>query len=345
MKTPKWNWLLMLVLAVSLGCSQSDEPATESVAEATEEESELEKAIDQLAESLAATEASQEKVIMIGDFLTQYPESEYTGEVLRAAIEPLVDDLQRPEEAYELFHEVMVQLTDPETRFEAQKQLAILHSKTGRVGELHAVAEAMIAEHEFQYTDYLDLMEVAVESGAWNLAIQQADASLALANPEAFKAQYDDISDENAEKWGRRREAYSAAHKGWAQQNLGQQEDALATFAANADKTTFSLLGVDDTPLHINWGRSLMLQGEPELAMEKLEVEALYGPDEAKKFFAEAWVAFHGSNEGLEEHLWSLRERNAKPLPQFSLTNYDGQLVDTDSFADHVILVVSWSPT
>ena len=323
-----------MVLAVSFGCGQAEE-----------EGAELEVAIDELAESLAATEDPEEKVALIRGYLTQFPESEYTGEVLRAAIEPLVEELERPNEAYDLFDEVMTQITDPETKLDTQKQLAILHSKTGQVDELHALAEAMVVEHEFKYTDYLDLMETAVEAEAWELAIQQADASLALATPEAFKAQYEDMSDEDAEKWGRRREAFSAAHKGWAQENLGQHEAALATFSDNAGKTTFSFLGVDDTPLHLNWGKSLNRQGEPEEAMEILAVEALYGSEEAKDAFVEAWIAAHGSEKGLEEHFWSLRQNNAKPLPQFALANYEGETIDTAEFAGNVILVAAWHPT
>jgi len=345
MKTPQWTGLLILVLVVSFGCSQTEEPTAESVAESTDESSALEVAIDELSENLSVTEDPEKKAVLIREYLSQFPESEYTGEVLRAAIEPLVDELHRPEEAYDLFNEVMVQLTDPEIKLDAQKQLAVLHSKTGRLDELDALATAMEAEHDFQYTDYLDLMDTAVEAEAWELAIQQADASLALATPEAFRAQYDDISDEDVQRWGRRREAFSAAHKGWAQENLGQHEAALSTFADNADKTTYSFLGADDTPLRQNWGKSLIRQGEPERAMDVLEVEALYGSHEAKDAYKEAWVAAHGSEEGLEENLWSLRQEKSKALPQFALANYDGETIDTANFSGNVMLVVSWAPT
>lgn len=336
MKTPHWNWLLVFVLALTLGCSQAQEPAGES---------EVEVAVDTLFEAWNETEDPEEQVALAREFLDRYPGNEYTGDALGAVIGPLLDDLDREDEAYALFESAMAAVTDPETKLDAQKQLAVLHSKAGRLDELDALVSALDREHEFKYTDYLDLMETAVEAEAWNLAIQQADASLALANPEAFKAQYDDISDEDAQLWGRRREAYSAAHKGWAQENLGEHDAALATFADNADKTTFTFLGADDTPLRLNWGKSLVRQGQPEQAMDILEVEALYGEHEALAAYTEAWIATRGSEEGLEGHLWSLRQEHAKPLPQFALTNYEGQLIDTDDFSDHVILVVSWSPT
>lgn len=344
MKTPHWSWLLILVLAVSFGCSSPEEPITESAALVEEPESEVDTAIDALDEAWDATDDPEEQVALARDFLERFPESAYTGYVLGAAIEPLVDELNRQDEAYALFAQTLAQITDPETKLEAQKQLAVLHSRTAHLDDLSTLATSMAEEHEFKYTDYLDLMETAVEAKAWELAIQQADASLALATPAAFKAQYEDMSDEEAQKWGRRREAYSAAHKGWAQENLGQHEAALATFADNADKTTYSLLGADDTSLHLNWGKSLTRQGEPQKALEILAVEAVYGSVEAKDAYGEAWVALHGSEEGLEENLWSLRQENAQALPQFALADYDGKTIDTADFSGDVMLVVSWSP-
>ena len=79
--------------------------------------------------------------------------------------------------------------------------------------------------------------------------------------------------------------------------------------------------------------------------MHVLEVEALYGSHESKDAYKEAWVAAHGSEEGLEETLWSLRQEKSKALPQFALANYDGATIDTADFSGNVMLVVSWAPT
>ena len=343
-----WTWLLIPILAGTYACGQSAEPQPDSATEQAageEQKSAVEIAYEAADEAYEATEDPEEQVAIATAFLEKFPDSDRTDNALRAAVDPLIEELDQPEEAYRLLDLYLPQITDPEVKLEAQKLLAILHAKTGNLDELDTLADAMVEEHEFKYTDYLDLMDTGAEAEAWELVIQQADASLALANPEAFQAQYDDISEEDAQKWGRRREAYSAAHKGWAQENLGQHEAALVTFADNADKTTYSFLSVDDTPLHINWGKSLIRQGKPEEAMEILETEALYGPDEAKESYLEAWIAAQGTEEGLEEHLWSLRQENSSPLPRFALANYDGETVDTADFKGDVILVAAWFPT
>jgi hypothetical protein len=78
--------------------------------------------------------------------------------------------------------------------------------------------------------------------------------------------------------------------------------------------------------------------------MEKLQVEAIYGTDEARELYRECWVTFHGSEDGLEEHLWELRQQRARRLPEFSLPDYQGESVNTAQFAGKVLIVAAWNP-
>lgn len=343
-----WTWLPIVALLVSVACGQSQDQEAASVVTQSDQEEALsaaEQAYDEASDAYDATEDPEERVAIAKHFLSRYPDSEWTANALDAAMYPLIEDLERPEEAYDLFNQYLQGIGDSEEKLQAQKALAILHSKTGNLAELDALVSTMVEEHEFQFTDYLDLMGTAVEAEAWELASRQADASLTLANPEAFKAQWPDISEEDAESWGRRRQAYVAAYKGWALENLGQHEEAMTAFADNAEKTTFTFLGVDDTPLHLYWGQSLLRQGLPEEAMDKLQLEAMFGSAEAMNTYREAWLAAHGSEEGLEDHLWTLRQEHSQPMPQFALANYDDETIDTTELAGKVILISAWSPT
>jgi hypothetical protein len=343
-----WNGLLGTLLLLPLGCSEKQQPAENIPIEAAAETGEL-SAVDQAAEETSeaweATEDPAVKVSLARDFLERYPDSEHTGDFLSDAVYYLLEELDRPEEAYEIVEGTLARIEDPDIRLDAQMQLAVLHSKTGRLEELSTLAETMAQEHDFQFTDHLRLMELASEASAWNLVLEQVQAGLTFATPEAFKAQWPDIDAEDAARWGRRRIAYCLAYKGWAQQNLGQPRTALATFSAGADDTTYSMLGVDDTPLHLYWGKALLAQGEPTAAMDKLSVEALFGSQEAREVFAEAWIAAHGSDAGLEEQLWSLRQEHSRALPQFALPNYDGETVSSTQFIGDVLLIAAWNPT
>ena len=339
-----WIWALILVLVVGSGCSKTADQVTDAATE--DQRSELEIAYDEAADAYRNTEDPEKKVAIAKEFLARFPDSDKTDNMLARALYPLVEDLDRPEEAYALFDEIMPRISDPDDKLDGQIQLAVLYSKTGHSEELGELVRSMVEEHEFDYSTYYDVIDSAIEAEAWELAIEQAEASLQLATAEAYKVQYgDEISDEDAVKFGARRLAYSNAFKGWALQNLGRHEEALEVFGANVDNTTYSLIGTDDTPLHQYWGQSLVLQGKPEEALEVLEIETLYGSDESKQAYKEAWIAASGSEEGLEEHLWNLRQEHATPLPQFALANYDGETVDTADFAGDVMLVAAWFPT
>jgi len=348
MKKQNWTWLLCFALLSTLGCGTSEPPPGDSptVADAaTEELSEVDRAAEETWATWEETEDPEVKVGLARDFLERYPDSDHTGDFLGSAVYHFTESLDRPDEAYEMVETTLSKVEDPDARLETQMQLAVLHSKTGRLDELSALADTMAEEHSFQFTDHLRLMELATEAGAWNLVIEQAEDGMEFASLEAFKAQWPDYSDEYAARAGQRRSAYCMAYKGWAQENLGLHEAALATFSDAADDTTFSLLGVDDTPLHLYWGKTLLLQGEPDEAMGKLSVEALFGSKEAKEAYAEAWIATHGSEEGLEERLWALRQEHAKPLPQFALPNYEGETFESTEFIGDVMLIAAWNPT
>jgi len=343
-----WMWLLCVALLSTWGCGKSELPADESSAKtdtATEELSEVDQAAEETWAIWEETEDPEVKVGLARGFLERYPDSDHTGDFLGSAVYHFTESLDRPDEAYELVETTLSEVEDADTRLDTQMQLAVLHSKTDRLEELSALADSMAEEHDFQFTDHLRLMELATEAGAWNLLIEQAEDGMAFATPEAFKEQWPDYSDDYAARAGRRRNAYCKAYQGWAEANLGQYEAALASFSSGVDDTSYSLLGVDETPLHLYWGKTLLLQGEPDAAMDKLKAEALFGTKDAKETFAEAWTAAHGSDEGLEERIWALRQEYAKPLPQFALPNYEGETFESTEFIGDVMLVAAWNPT
>lgn len=332
--------LVALALLVGLACG-TQPPTAETAQDAV---SEVERAFEASRQIYEATESPEQKISLIREFLASYPESEYTERTLGLASDLLVGELQRPEEAHALFAEVLSRLEDPEIRLAAQTQLARLHARTGRVEDLGALTRRMADEHELNYGNYYRLMDVALDAEAWDLLLELADASLAFASPEAYQAQYPDMTAEQSERGGRRRVAISSAYEGWALANLDRHDEALTIFADAAPETTYNLVGADDTDLHLYWGKTLIRAGRHQDAMDKLALEALYGSDEAMEAYQECWVAARGGERGLAEHLWTLRQKHAKPLPGFSLADYDGESVSTEDFAGDVLLIAAWNP-
>ena len=305
----------------------------------------VELAADETDAAYEAADSSAEKVAILTGFLRKHPESDDTGPFLGRAVNLYLEDLEQPDEAYALVEELLGRVEDPEVVWEVQQKVAVLHARTGHLEELRSLVATMAAEHEFTFTNYYELMELAEEVEAWDLVIEQAEASLVTANAEAMKAQYDDVTDEQAEIWAPRRKAFAASFKGWAQANIGQLEQAEATFSAALPYTTYSLLGTDETPLHYQWARTLMLAGNPEGALDKLGPMAVFGEDREQKAYREAWIASRGSNAGLEEKLWSLRGEHAQLLPAFTLSDYEGGTWSTRDRAGGVLLIAAWHPT
>ena len=60
----------------------------------------------------------------------------------------------------------------------------------------------------------------------------------------------------------------------------------------------------------------------------------------------EAYVAVNGSSDGLDEWLWTERQRLARTIDDFTLTDYDGVSHDFSALSDgKVTLLAFWFPT
>ncbi len=290
-------------------------------------------------------ESFDEKLEIARGFLTSYPESEDTGEVLELIGGDALE-AGRPEAAYELADAVLTRIEDPKVELQVKMKIAALHGKTGRQDELAGLAAELAAGHELRYRELYPLMEAAVEAQAWELAIEQAETSLAFATAEAYKEDSPDVSDADAAKYGERRIAYSLANKGWAQFNLGRAEEAFESFESAKDSSVYNFLGVDDTPLTRYWGQALLRQGEAVEAMELLATEAIFGSaSEALDVYREAYSACHDGADGFDEHLWDTRRQRARAIPDFELPDYDGGTVAFADFKGDVVLLAFWFPT
>jgi len=340
--------LACLALLVSLGCQQAghEEPqvADASGGEA-DENAALEEAVGAVFKAYSKAETFDEKLAVVQGFLAEHPETEYTDDALGVISRDAVK-AEQPDVAYKLFDEYLPKIQDEDIRFDTQIALAALHGSAGKVDELKALTNRLSEEHGLRFRDHMRIMETAVEAKAWELLVDQAEASASYATAEAYKEDSPEVSDEDAAKYGKRRLAYTAAYKGLALGKLGRTEEALATFEEGAPHTVYSAIGVDHTPLQQYWGETLLESGDAVAAMKRLESEALFGfSDEARETYKKAYSACHDGEDGFEDHLWDLRQKKARPLEGFSLKDYDGETVDSASFQGDVVLLAFWFPT
>ena len=343
-----------LLLLAPQGCErsgQAPEEATAGGAETGYERPEepptaADLAIEELEATYESLEGPQEKAELLESYLEEFPDTEHTPGVVRELARLLTRELDRPEMAQAAITEALAAASDNDQRRYLEMELAIHFAGTGQMEALRELTAEMAREYDFKFTDHYQLMEAATEAEAWELVVEQAGAALAYATPAAYKAQYPDMTEAEAERNGRRRVAYARAFEGWALANLGRADEALALFEAALPNAAYSLLGADETPLHLYWGMSLLESGDAEGALEKLSVEAIHGlHQEGAGVFREAWIAARGGEEGLEEYLWEVRLERSMELPDFALAGYDDAIVDTAELGGRVILVAAWHPT
>ncbi|MCP4664641.1 MAG: hypothetical protein GY856_55365 [bacterium] len=335
-----------LTLLASLGCRPgTQEEATGAAEEAADQE--LEKTFKAMSEAYDDAETAEEKVRLLRDFLDRHPDTEYTGYALHHAIADMTGELNDPEGAYELVRTVLAEVEDPERQFKVKIRLAVLHGKTGKLDELRTLLAELAAEREFDYYDHLGIIETAVEAEAWDLVLEQSEASLALATPEAFKADYPDMEDEKKiERYGKSRRGISLAHQGWALVNLERSDEGLATFREAQESITYSYVGFAETPLYRYWARTLLQDGDVDGAIELVTRDALYSREsEGRDLLRQAYVAKNGSDEGFDGFLWNHRLELARTFDSFSLPNYDDETVDLGDFKGDVMLLAFWFPT
>ena len=283
------------------------------------------------------------------ELLRHHPESPYTLEAADALERLLAQELDRPGEVRDILQDLLARVVEPRTRRGLQRRLArILAVLKDAEGLRHLVAEVS-GERTPGFGEFLALLEASVDGEAWSLTLDLADRALPLTTPEAYSAEFPDRGLEPGEVariTGRRRAMVLAA-RGRAQANLGNPDEALATFAQAAAGAPRSYLGVLDPPLPRYWGLTLLEAGRPQEALEQLAPAALMGGDpDAMPALREAFAATGHEDQEFERFSRQTREGLARTLEDFRLLEFDGRPFQLAQQArDQVVLLTFWFPT
>ncbi len=324
------------VLVLAGGCSQKqvEDPA--------------ESAFREVRSALEETDSESEKATLAEGFLAEFPDTERAGTMAATVAYYRGERLGEPERAYEVLRSALDRIQDPESRFEVGTALAPLAHELGHAVDLAEVAGDLAAVRELTFNDHLQVMETAVEVEQWELALEHSEASLGLASEEAYRADYPDreFSDQEVAERSRRRRVLALAHRGWALCNLERCDQGLEVFEEADRIKTVDYMGVSDTPLDLFWGRAMLARGEERRAIELLAADAAFGDAaEAVPLLRQAYAAVNQGEDGFDEYLWSIRERLAKPVDDFTLPDYEGLPHTLSALEDKVVLLAFWFPT
>ena len=299
--------------------------------------------------AVGETDDSGEKVVMIEEFLAEYPEGEYAGMLAGAYAYYKGHDLGETEAALALLAETLDKNTDPEVRFQIASAMFPLSAELGEPMDLDVVAQELAATRPLTFPELIDIADMAVKHEQWEVGATYAEAALEMATPEAFLADYpdDDFTAEDAAAKAERRQVMGLANLGWALWNLEQPGEAMAAFERAMPLRSVNYVGAADTPLDYYHGKAKLAAGDSAAAMELLATSAIMSSDQdALAALREAYVATEGSDEDFDDWMWSQRVSLAKDVDTFTLADYEGNTHEFQDLADgNVTLLAFWFPT
>jgi tetratricopeptide (TPR) repeat protein len=290
-----------------------------------------------------------EKVAAAKAFLARFPDTEHTREVAAAAVGLLSGPLADPAGADAFLLELTQRVNTPETRTALLgMRLGTLAGRKDAAGLRAAVAE-YTAGRELGYDDHARVFAAALECGDWDLAITHAEAALPFATPEAYRADNEKRkpSEQRVADFARRRKVGALAAMGWAMANQGRLEQALPLLAEAHDTDFHGYMGNTESRAGSYLGRALAMAGRHDEAERPLAVAALYGGDAAARDALRArFAATRGTEDGFEAWLGEARRRLARPVEDFTLTDYEGTPRTFSQLRNgEVTLLTFWFPT
>jgi tetratricopeptide (TPR) repeat protein len=285
------------------------------------------------------------------DFLKRNPDNDYTyGTVSYLVRTHYLGHLNDPAAAIKFIEEADSKVANAD-RKRGIKSLEIgVYGKAKDAGKLEPLSAELAAIGELDYNMHESFTEAAVEAEAWDLALEHADAALALATPEAIKADYakmgrevDELRIEKTIGW---RTGPNIAAKGWALINLGRTDEGLKVFEKALEVTPRFYVGVPDSNLDIYWAKTLLKAGDYDQALERIAPDAIWlGGEEATALLKEAYAGKHGGEAGFEEFLWNKRLELARTVDDFTLPDYDGKEHKYSDLKGKVTILSFWFPT
>jgi tetratricopeptide (TPR) repeat protein len=302
----------------------------------------------QFKKAIRDVETSEEKSRLCEGFLSQFPQSEHTGDLAEALAYYRGEAMDDPTGAVAFLDDLLSNVQDPDMRFSIEVAQFPLAMKIGQEMDLGAVISDLQAHRPLTFSEHLNVGELAARHDLWNLAEPQAEAASGLATAEAFRAEYPDtdLDDEAVASKAENRVVLAAANRGWALAHLGRNTEALKVFDAAAPLSRSNYLGVPSTGLFSYWGRTALDHGDPERALELLGPNAVLGDDdEALKAFRQAFIEVHDGEAGFEDFLWSTRQKLAKVVDDFELPDYEGALHAFGDTRGKVVFLAFWFPT
>jgi len=306
----------------------------------------LEEDIKALSTALGDAESDEQSVQLLKDFLKEHPDTKYTAPVLDAIAYYQGSSLGDREGAAEFIAKHIELLEDQTTIRNSKVVLAGLYGAPKHREKLRELSEQLLEAGGLTYHNFATLIDASFGAEDWELALELVEPAKKTSTLEAVKGDYPNATDEKAEERSRLRASDLAAYEGWALANTGETAKAIELFERADEGVRRNYFDVPDGMVNVYWGRTLMMKGEAEAALEKLLPSALWAANEdAVEAAREIYLAQGGSPEDFEDYLFEKRLETAKEIDDFTAADYEGRDHSSKDLMGRVTLLAFWFPT
>lgn len=309
----------------------------------------VDKAADALSKAVRNTKDPEERVRILKDFLSQYPESRHTANILSGVTGIMVTDLDDLSGAIEYAKEIIGKISDKEIKVSALYILVGLYGNPGYRAEQAATVKQISAISEIRFNQYWRIINAAINADDWDAVLTYCDKAGAYANIEAFKSDYpkEEFSEDYLDEAGMHRKGMLAAVKGRVLAETGERKEALEVFYGAEKLLRRNYFGLPYEHLWYYVGLTLAETGDYDQAFERLIPYAMYQrnlPAEAVGKILEVYVNKNHSMAGFEDFMLKMRLKYAKRIHDFKLPDYSGEVRSFSKIKGDVTIVSFWSP-
>ncbi|MGD8413831.1 MAG: hypothetical protein PVF33_06350 [Candidatus Latescibacterota bacterium] len=289
-----------------------------------------------------------ERVAVTKAFLNRYPESEYTADAVDVVYYYQGDELNDKPGALAYAEKIRARIDDPEVGRQVDRLLIAYYGEAGLVDKMVGLAEKVDGAGALGFNDRWNVIVGASDAGRWRLVRDYCDRARELATPAALRAENPnhDYSDSEAREAAGEREGMLLVQDGWARANLGDVDGALADLAEADGLVPRYYFDVPEYELNVYWGRTLIMKGRYEAAIEKLATQGLILRNEAAlEGLKEAYVRMRGNDAGFDAFASKLHFETATTIDDFEMPDYEGNRRKFSEIRGDVTLLALWFPT
>ena len=293
-------------------------------------------------------DSADERVAITKAFLDEYPESHHTASAIDVVYYYQATELDEKTGALTYAEAVRARINDPDIAREVDKLLIGYYGEAGMATKMVELADRVAVAGALDFNDHWNVIEGAAKAGDWKLVRDYCAHARKMTNAGAIRAGYPDydLSEEELEEAVNHRAGMLLVKDGWARANQGQVDEALADFAEADHLISRYYFDLPEYELYVYWGRTLMMKGDFEAAIERLATQGLImRNEEALAVLKEAYVGMHGSESGYEEYADELHRSIARPIDDFEMADYEGNRRRFSDLRNDVTLLTLWFPT